>query len=151
LPIWDPPPTGPSDEAVEADVIDERTPQIVRLRHSPGAAQGFAAGDTIDISTRPPTLLRRGGNLCVQLWLDDARELDLAIDELLPGVEALGGRVDGGSNHMRVLTIPATAGFAQVEALMTSAATRRARIEWMFGNVYDPTSGEPLGWWDAKH
>jgi hypothetical protein len=116
---------------------------------SPGLVEGIAAGDEIEpIEGQPGAyrVLTRGGNACIQFfWRGD---IDRCERELLPEVEALGGRLDGRTDGLLVFTIPASAGFTNIEAFFTPAQSEYDGCIWMYGNVYDPADGvTPLNWW----
>ncbi|GKQ37231.1 DUF4265 domain-containing protein [Streptomyces sp. A012304] len=113
---------------------------------SPGFFQGIAAGDEIKLAHEPPRvdILARGGNVCVQCFHQSVSME--ALDELKRGISQLGGRVDGELENLVVLTIPVSAGFEAIESVMANLPDQG--VEWMYGNVYDPDSGEPLGWWE---
>ena len=120
-----------------------------RLLSSPGFVLGVAAGDEIELlgDDGQFRVVRRGGNVAVQLFSKEP--VHAFRDALAAAVrEALGGVLDGGIERGLVFTIPAAAGFAAIEALFDHEVNARPGTEWMYGNVYDPDSGEPLGWWN---
>lgn len=145
LPIWDPPVGGPFLENVQAEVVDSRDPARVRLLVSPGAAQGFAAGDVLELGSEV-RVIRRGGNLSVQMMTTAIDQLKRADAEIGKRLGELGGYLDGGTECSRVYTIPVTCGFAAIEKMMKESLVGLPRVEWMYGNVYDE-SGAPLNWW----
>ena len=119
---------------------------------SPGMVEGIAAGDKIEVAPGDRLgyrVLERGGNLCV--WFYFPRPVDEThpdVFALATSIEALGGWLDGGYARMVVFTIPVSAGFAAVEAVLDAAVGRHPESTWSYGNVYDPSDGKtPLGWW----
>jgi len=126
----------------------ERGPRRFRLSASPGLAQGAAADDEIELADDGSfEVIERGGNLAVQVLVADRFDERL-VGELIVQVEALGGRLDGGEDRLRVFTIPVSAGFAPVESVFNAFIARQSGAEWLFGNVYDPDDGiTPLNWW----
>ncbi|HEU4406808.1 MAG TPA: DUF4265 domain-containing protein [Polyangiaceae bacterium] len=127
--------------------------EAFRLVHSPGLVEGLAAGDEFSVHKARPgyKVIRRGGNLC--LWFFTTlttveRDRERAAPELVKDVEALGGYLDGGTRRSLVFTIPASAGFENVERVFEAAKARHSGSIWSYGNVYDPEDGvTPLNWW----
>jgi hypothetical protein len=136
-----------SKEPVHADALGGAR---YRVLSSPGFVLGVAAGDEIELVDDEGhfRVVRRGGNIVVQLFskepVESLRE-SLARDVL----DELGGVLDGGIERGLVFTIPVTSGFAAIEALFDDVVGLHPETEWMYGNVYDPDTGEPLGWWDS--
>jgi hypothetical protein len=132
-------------EPVHVEALDRGR---YRLLHSPGLVVGVAAGDEIELLDEVGhfKVVRRAGNIAVQLF---AREpVQPFRDELAAAVrEALSGSLDGGIERGLVFTIPASAGFAAIEAFFDDFVKTHRETEWMYGNVYDPDTGSPLGWW----
>ena len=133
-------------ETVHADAIGGSR---YRLLSSPGFVLGVAAGDEIELlgDDGEFRVVRRAGNVAVQLF---SREPVAGFRDALAAAvrEELGGVLDGGIERGLVFTIPAAAGFAAIEALFEHEVHARPGTEWMYGNVYDPDTGEPLGWWN---
>jgi hypothetical protein len=48
-----------------------------------------------------------------------------------------------------VFTIPVETGFERIDAFFDGLVGEIPGTEWMYGNVYDPESGAPLGWWES--
>ena len=119
-----------------------------RLLSSPGFVVGVAAGDEIDLlgDDGQFRVVRRGGNVAVQLF---SKEPVAGFRDAIAAAvrNELGGVLDGGVERGLVFTIPAAVGFAAIEALFDYEVHTRPGTEWMYGNVYDPDTGEPLGWW----
>lgn len=122
-----------------------------RIANSPGWTYGVAAGDEVERTDEQGgfKVIRRSGNLAVRLFSTAALPRD-HIEALEAQVrERLGGWVDGGlEDRARVFTIPATAGFQEIEALfdpfVRDASIATGTVEWEYGNVHDDT-GAPLG------
>jgi hypothetical protein len=117
-----------------------------RLLYSPGFVVGVAAGDEIELLDEAGNfrVVRRGGNHAVQVF--SRERVQPLRDELAGRVrEQLSGTLDGGL----VFTIPLSAGFRAIEALFDDFVRTHAGTEWLYGNVYDPDTGRPLGWWDG--
>jgi uncharacterized protein DUF4265 len=126
---------------------------VFRLVHSPGMAEGLAAGDEITLQGQRPgyKVVRRGGNLCLWFFtntLTVEQDRAGAAPELVHDVEVLGGYLDGGTRGSLVFTIPIGVGFSNVEKVFEKAKANHPGSIWMYGNVYDPIDGEtPLNWW----
>jgi hypothetical protein len=121
-----------------------------RLLYSPGFVVGVAAGDEFELLDQAGhfRVVRRGGNLAVQVF---SREPVMPLrDELASRVrERLSGTLDGGIDRGLVFTIPLRTGFAAIEAFFDAFVRTHAGTEWLYGNVYDPDTGRPLGWWEG--
>jgi len=122
-----------------------------RILYSPGWVEGIAAGDTIRVTDTMLgrfEVLSRGRNLAIKFTSPQP------VAQILPSVstelEAIGGRLDGSIERAAVWTVPVSAGFERIEAIMTAAAARIPGSGWWYGNVYDE-SGEPLRWWEQDH
>ncbi|GGX85710.1 DUF4265 domain-containing protein [Streptomyces fructofermentans] len=126
-------------------------PGVHELTGSPGMVEGCAAGDLLEVGDDGSFRIeRRGPNLCVQAFGRppfDAESLELLTSAFVP----LGGLVEAPADRrFIVVTVPAAAGFPEVEAVMeTWAADLDVLVEWGFSNVFGP-DGEPLNWWDAS-
>lgn len=136
-------------EEVPVERLDDGS---CRVLQSPGLAQGIAAGDIIDV--RPDGTFRtihRGGNVVVQVYAP--RDVLGALHEVLePHIAELGGWLDGrGAKQTTgslVYTIPITAGFDAIDAVMRRIEGN-AGVDWLYGNVY-ADDGTPLDWWRAQ-
>lgn len=138
---------------LENVLVEEIADNRFRLLCSPGLVPGLAADDEFELDEKEMhgyRLLKRGGNICVQMFFrNDAEECRRVLEPL---TEQLGGRLDGEAvasrNSMLVLTIPVYAGFPAIERLMEVAKTISPTCEWFYGNVYDIRDGvTPLNWW----
>jgi hypothetical protein len=121
-----------------------------RLLYSPGFVVGVAAGDEIEVLDEAGhfAVVHRGGNLAVQVF---SREpVQPLRDELADQVRLrLSGTLDGSIDRGLVFTIPLSTGFAAIEAFFDRFVRAYPGTEWLYGNVYDPDTGKPLGWWNG--
>jgi hypothetical protein len=121
-----------------------------RLLYSPGFVVGVAAGDEIELldDTGHFKVVSRAGKLVVQLY--SLQPVQPFRDELAAAVhQRLNGVLDGGVDRGLVFTIPLTTGFAAIEEFFDAFVRSHDGTEWYFGNVYDPETGKPLGWWNG--
>lgn len=145
----------PGSEAVPAVRIEGDQWELLE---SPLYATQVAAGDVLkvlDPSNGTFEIMTRGGNLCVQFYLSpDKAECQSATTEATNWLDreltALGGRIDGRTTGLISCTVPASAGFGVVEKVFNVAAEKFSGAQWQYGNVYDPASGEPIGWWNTE-
>lgn len=143
----------PGAEVVPARRVDGNEWELLR---SPLYATDVAAGDTIriaDAETGAFEIAKRGGNICVQFYLGEAEADDAdATNKVASIIESklspLGGRVDGTTPGLITCTVGVRAGFPAIEALFNDAVEQSPGAQWQFSNVYDPESGDPLGWWE---
>jgi hypothetical protein len=143
----------PAYEMVPAQQIG---PRHYRILASPGFAPGVASGDEIELVPFEKSgyrVVRRSGNICVQLFLKSCGPQDRAgITDI---IRAIGGWLDGGkdlkgpgSGCLLIFTIPVSAGFEAIEQAMLRITESFDVDKWMYGNVYDPADGRtPLNWW----
>lgn len=142
-------PTKPGFELVPARRTSDDEWELLA---SPLYAMGVAAGDRIRAldNTGGFEILARGGNVCVQLYLDEGASADSTrqvADALARDLAPLGGRVDGLTPGLISFTIPVSGGLAAIEAAFAAAEARYAVAQWQYFNGYDLVTGEPLGWW----
>jgi hypothetical protein len=134
-------------EHVHAEPVGDRR---YRVLSSPGFVLGVAAGDEIELAGEDGQfrVLQHGGNLAVQLF---SKEPVRAFRESLGAKvrDSLKGVLDGGIERGLVFTIPIETGFDVVEAFFDGVVREIPGTEWMYGNVYDPETGSPLGWWTS--
>jgi hypothetical protein len=133
---------------------EEIAPNHFRITASPGFASGVASGDEIELyaTEKGYRILRRSGNICVQLFLADfVTEKDSFILEL---ITSIGGWLDGGtsvnrkSGRLLIITIPVAVGFKKIEGVMSEIKSNCNVDSWMYGNVYDADGMTPLNWWN---
>jgi hypothetical protein len=124
-------------------------PGVYDVLASPAMAYGCAAGDRIHVAEDGTfEVLNRGGNLCLVV-LTSTPPADADIAALSAEFQRLGGIVESpSSRRFIVVTVPVTAGFPVVEAVITSWTTGHGG-EWEYGNVYDE-DGNALNWWVTK-
>jgi hypothetical protein len=126
---------------------------LFRLLASPGLVDGVAAGDELELTAEEPSgfrVVRRGGQLCIWVYLPAEPPPVGAEARLDRAARALGGYVDGGHTKLRILTVPVAAGFASVETELDAAVAELSGSTWFYGNVYDSrNAGRPLGWWEG--
>lgn len=118
------------------------------LLQSPLFARGCARGDRIELLANNPGRFRvheRSGQLALRVFVRDA--IDALAAELTPAIELLGGVLDVQSPRALAYSIHVAVGFREIEGAVEPLAQRAGGI-WNYGNVYDPDSGEPLGWWE---
>ena len=127
----------------------EDVPQGCRLLHSPAFVDGIAGGDVIAVDPEALpgfTIVSRGGNVAVVVLLPDGDVREQIEREMSPQVQALRGVCDGGPPGVLVFTIPASSGFASIEAVFDTVPGRWPGATWYFGNVY-AADQTPLNWW----
>ena len=66
--------------------------------------------------------------------------------ELVPGVIALGGTLDGREQELSSFTIPLSAGIPLIEDLFNSWVDASDGATWSFGNAYEEDGITPLPW-----
>ncbi len=136
----------PLHEPVHVEAIGSG---VYRLLYSPGFVQGIAAGDEFRLVGNDGAfeVLRRGGNLCIQVFCTEP--VAPLQPELTRRLADLGGTLDGAIERGLAYTIPVSAGFSAVEAVLNAWTDEHESWEWYYGNVYDPVDGEtPLRWWE---
>lgn len=136
---------------LEEVLVDRLGGSRYRLLATPGLVAGLAAGDEFEVvdavSPDGINVLRRGGNIGVQFFVDDSL-LERSEEFLRRRIASLGGRLDGKQSKLLVWTIPVEAGFPSIEGIFYEAQKEFPGSEWMFSNVYDPRDGRtPLNWW----
>lgn len=136
-------------------VAREAAANTYRVLKSPVFVRGIARGDTIQQLDQPQgafTVVRHGGNLCIRVFsrrdFDDPAMQALR-QTLVAEIEKLGGDLDISEANVLVFSIHVGCGFAAIEALLDQHLQSEAETNWVYGNVYDPESGEPLDWWQA--
>lgn len=140
----------PDGQAVieRVPALADEQPGRFLLSQSPLFVPGVAHGDIIDLVPGTPGHFRlheRSGQLAVRVYSrDDAERL---AEELTPAVEKLGGRLDLQTPRALVYSIHVAVGFRDIEALFDQLVPTAA-ARWSYGNVYDPDTNQPLGWWE---
>lgn len=128
-------------------------PNTFQLLKSPVFVRGLARGDIIRQLNEPRgafSVVRHGGNLCVRVFsktgFNDSGLSDQR-DTLVAEMEKLGGDMDVQENNVLVFSIHVGCGFTAIENLLNQQLQGLADVSWMYGNVYDVETGEPLDWW----
>lgn len=145
--------TVPGAEQVPARRISDAEWQLLR---SPFYATEVAAGDVVRLTNHDTgefEIVVRGGNVCVQFYLgesgiDDAEATMRVAMTLARDIEPLGGSMDAQTPGLIAFTIPVNVGFPAIERVFAAAVERHPGAEWQYSNVYDPATGDPLGWWE---
>ncbi|VWD40656.1 hypothetical protein BLA39750_05353 [Burkholderia lata] len=126
-------------------------PGVYELLASPGLTLNLAKGDLvrIDDSDRPATVLKRGGNYCIQIYGDAIP--DREIDRLAGDVASeLRGTLDGRHGGSLALSVPSGAGGERIRAVF-DGFTERTGLAWYYANIYrnfeDPEDETLLDWW----
>lgn len=120
-----------------------------RLLKSPLFVRGVAALDTVNVNPDSRgrfIVVERSGNLCVRVFF---REPNEALEmQLTAEFEKLGACLDIKTERALVYSIHFGVGFSSIEELMNKWI-KGDSATWLYGNVYDAESGEPLNWWQA--
>ena len=144
----------PGCESIPAQQVSQNEWKILR---SPLYATEVASGDIVkitDTNLGSFEVVQRSGNICVQFYLgqrdaDDINVTNYLVEKLSAIIEPLEGRVDAVTPGLISLTIPAKSGFSRIERAIQMATQYSSGAQWQYANVYDPVSGEPLGWWEG--
>jgi hypothetical protein len=140
----------PNGEIIAERVLVSPQPEAnsYLLLKSPLFVRGIASGDVIQQMDKPKgafKVLQHGGNLCVRVF---SREPNSVLEqEVTSAIEKLGGDRDIQQGGALVYSIHVSCGFETIEALLNNAVAKHSDCGWVYGNVYDPESGEPLNWW----
>lgn len=134
-------------EQIAALKVERDEPQsCYRLLASPAFCSGIAKGDLIKTTTAGGfEVLERSGNVCIRVI--SQTDLDLIDQQLAAEFAALGGSQDLNTGRVLVYSVPVSAGFASIEAILNRIVAGRHGAVWLYGNVYDADSQEPLNWW----
>lgn len=122
-----------------------------RLLRTPGLVLGIARGDEIiyDKLTGTFTLGERGGNVAIQIYLNDVTEAEVAqLAALLK--QHSQATWDGYSRSQAVFSFPAKIGFEVMQKLLSQFVSQHPQVEWYYGNVYAEDGVTPLNWWDCS-
>lgn len=118
-----------------------------RLLKSPLFVRGVAAQDIVRLHPDARgryALVQRSGILALRVFF---KQPDANLEgQLTAEVEKLGGSLDIHTERALVYSIHFGVGFQAIESLI-NGLTAGKPVQWMYGNVYDPESGEPLNWW----
>ena len=119
-----------------------------KLLTSPGLVLGLAKDDELRYyaDTGAFDLLKRGRNVCVQVFHDPGHESK--IEELITRATVqLHATLDGQSDKFVVFSVPIETGFGDIEDLLNNFVAESGICEWYFGNVYGTDGQTPLDWW----
>ncbi len=121
---------------------------IYRLLRSAAFADGVAKGDVIELAELGNyRVLEHAGLVVVRVI---ARGGISAIAATLgPALNSFDGEIEHEDERLLVFSVPASVGFAAIEAVMQQLLEGRNDAVWRYGNVYD-NEGEPLNWWQAS-
>lgn len=143
----------PGSEHVPARRLGDDEWEIIR---SPLYATEVASGDVIRVTNAKAggfKIIRRSGNVCIQFYLSEDKEDDATAtsdlaQEIGALIEPLNGSIDATTAGVISLTIPVAVGFPAIERMLELAVEKCPGSQWQYANVYDPVTGEPLGWWN---
>lgn len=132
-------------ERLPAEALGEG---LYRVLRSPAFAPGIARGDTVKVDDDGNCrVLEHSGLLVVRVF---ARAGISAMTATLgPALNSFDGEIEHEDERLLVFTVPVTAGFADIEAVMTQLLEGREDATWRYGNVYND-QGEPLNWWSRS-
>ena len=116
-----------------------------RLLRSAAFANGIVRGDVIELHDDGSfRVLVHSGLVAVRIF---ARGGISAIAATLgPALNSFDGEIEHEDERLLLFSVPVTAGFAAIEAVMSQLLEGRNDVLWRYGNVYD-AAGEPLNWW----
>lgn len=140
----------PNGEMIIEQVLVAPQPQAdsFQVLKSPVFVRGIARADVIQPMESPEgafKILQHGGNLCVRVF---SKERLVSLEQALtPELEKLGGDLDVNSPRVLVYSIHVSCGFDAVEQILNQHVSNAEESAWLYGNVYDPDSGESLDWW----
>ncbi|MGL5002548.1 MAG: DUF4265 domain-containing protein [Casimicrobium sp.] len=141
--------SSPVFEELPVNRIDDN---VYELLASPGLALNMAKGDIVEITDplKPATILKRGGNFCVQIYADSMS--DQVMKDLEEEVnDKLRGTLDGAYKGDLAFSVPARVGIPALRAVF-DAFTARTGIQWYYGNIYknfeDVNDETLLDWWE---
>lgn len=143
--------TSAGEPFYEAVPVDPLGGERFRVLASPGLLDGLATGDVFE--RRPDgsfEVIERSGNLAVQIWYPDEDLSGRVEAELVPGVRALGGWLDGQTPRGSVFTFPLRVGFPKIEKLLDGWLATAPAARWSYANVYDADGWTPLRWWETE-
>ncbi|WHI49540.1 DUF4265 domain-containing protein [Microbulbifer sp. MLAF003] len=140
-------------EYVPARRLSDVEWEIIR---SPLYATEVASGDIIRVTnaeTGKFEIVRRGGNVCVQFYLgeneaDNVKVTASIAEQIEALIKPFNGGIDATTAGLISITIPVAVGFQAIEGIFEIAVEKSPGAQWQYSNVYDPVSGEPLGWWN---
>jgi len=134
---------GDGQSVYERIPVEPLGENIYRLLRSPAFAPGIARGDSIKLLEGGSyDVIERSG--FIRLF---ARAGISAMAATLgPALNSFDGEIEHEDERMLVFSVPFSAGFNAIEAVMTQLLEGDGDAAWRYGNVYD-SEGEPLNWW----
>lgn len=129
--------------------IDDCTYELLA---SPCLAENVAKGDLIRIhsSEAPVEIVRRGGNVCVQMFVDGTLTPEERTQIEQSFHSTLQGSVDGQTEQSMCFSIPIAVGFQSIEHFFNALSTANPSASWSYGNVYGVDGTTPLNWWSGN-
>jgi hypothetical protein len=122
-----------------------------RVLCPPRFAYGLAVGDEIELDDQTPFGFRtvvRSGNLTVWFYVRERGQERALANAARDLVGPIGATIEGTPDRMLILTVPLSAGWGPIEAVMNRIAAALPGTSWEYGNVYDPQDGKtPIKWW----
>lgn len=142
----------PNGEIIAERVLVSPQPQesSFLLLKSPVFVRGIARGDVIQQMDKPAgafKVLQHAGNLCVRVFSKQTN--DKIEQTLTSALEKLGGDLDVHEPRALVYSIHVSCGFGIIEQILNDALASHEDCGWVYGNVYDPETNEPLNWWQS--
>jgi hypothetical protein len=134
-------------QPVYEEVPIERTGDAIRVLATPGMAFGIAADDLIEIHDGAASVVARAGNVGIQVLQPAVREPDAM--RLIDAIERIDGWLDGfDPRGIIALSVPASAGFPAIEAMLAEYVSSAPGATYSYTNVYADDEGlVPLNWW----
>lgn len=118
-----------------------------KLLKSPLFVRGVAAQDVVSLQKASRgrfDVVSRSGVLALRVFFKSP-DPDLET-QLSAEMEKLGGSLDIQSERALAYSIHFGVGFSSIENLISQWIGDK-QVQWNYGNVYDPETGEPLNWW----
>ena len=134
-------------EGHETLEMEEVSPGLWRLLHSPAFVLGIARGDVVRLDAQVPAgfeVHERSGFIAVTVSLP--KGVNASTSSLESSVRGLGGIPEGGPENVAVFSVPASVGFPAIEEVFTEFSSVQGGVEWAFSNVYGQR-GEVLECW----
>lgn len=142
--------SSPGPRVNEEVLVEVVTSGRYRLVKSPGFVLGLAAGDIFEVlDGGAPHVLKRGGNICIQMFCAKA-DADVIAPYATRKIVAIRGWLDGKIEKELVFSVPVSSGFDAIETCMNNITSEFVGSEWHYGNVYAGDGITPLEWWKAE-
>jgi hypothetical protein len=145
----------PNGELVVEKILVNPQPEenSFQLLKSPLFVRGVARTDVIQLKKGTQgqfNIVKHGGNLCVRVFSKqdfNSPQMEAIEQALTSELEKLGGDLDIKEARALVYSIHVSCGFNVIEGILNNILSSLPDMAWLYGNVYDPDSGEPLDWW----